>query len=392
VSFLKGLALTFLSLLLFLSLVIFGQALTLNMTALNADFVTDRIDSLDVSSLVNQSLDDGDLPQEFRASLDANLPAIESWAKEQLTAAVGPIYDYLLGSSQDLDLPAILKDTVLNPAGIRSLLADVDLTALVEEYLNDEAILAVPPGNEFLNDYLEAAIMETVSELEPWVKDQAAAAVAPATDYLLGNSSSVNVTISLAPVKNALHYNLRQAFLTAPPPELAGLTPAQLQASFNQIWLDFSLSLPASYDLDEALLETELPADISQALDEAEDTMDTVSDIVGFYQTGFIVLIAIILLTIGGIVLINRKVRGSTRLLGIVFIIYGVLEYAGIAIARGAAESALPSDVPSSMETWLTEFASDALAPLEVLAIASVVLGAALLIASFVYRQRQAEA
>ena len=46
------------------------------MTALKADFVTDRIDSLDVSSLVNQSLDDGDLPQEFRASLDANLPAM----------------------------------------------------------------------------------------------------------------------------------------------------------------------------------------------------------------------------------------------------------------------------------------------------------------------------
>jgi hypothetical protein len=391
-SFLKGLALTSLSLLLFLSLVIFGQALTLNMTLLNADFVTDRIDSLDVSSLINQSLDDEDFPQEFRASLDANLPVIESWAKEQLTAAVDPTYDYLLGRSQDLDLPAILKDTVFNPAGIRSLLEDIDLTALVEEYLNDEAVLAVPPGGEFLNDYLEAAVMETVSELEPWLKDQAAAVVAPATDFLLGNTSSVNVTISLAPAIDALHDNLRQAFLASPPPELSGLPPAQLQAAFNQIWQDFSFNLPASYDLDKALLDTELPADISQALDEAEEALDTASDIIGFYQTGFVVLIAFILLTIGGVVLINRNVRASARLLGIVFIIYGVLEYAGIVVARGAAESAIPSDIPSSVETWLTEFATDALAPLEVLAIASVALGAALLTTSFVYRRHQAEA
>ncbi|MES0329162.1 MAG: hypothetical protein ABUK06_02625, partial [Dehalococcoidales bacterium] len=244
-SFLKGLALTFLSLLLFLSLVLFGQAMTLNMTALNADFVTDQIDSLDVSSLVDEALDDEEFPAEFRASLDSSLPAIESWAKEQLTAAIDPTYDYLLGRSQDINLPAILKDTVLDPAGIRSLLEDVDLTALVEDYLNDESLLAVPPGGEFLNDYLEAAVMETVSELESWVKDQAASIVEPVTDYLLGSSTDVNVTISLASLKDALHDNLRQAFLASPPPELAGLPPAQLQTAFNQVWQDFSLNLPA---------------------------------------------------------------------------------------------------------------------------------------------------
>jgi len=392
VSFLKGLALPFLSLLLFLSLALFGQALTLNMTALNADFVADQIDSLDVSSLVNESLDDEEFPPEFRSSLDSSLPAIESWAKEQLTAAIDPIYDYLLGRSQDINLPAILKDTVLDPVGIRSLLEDLDLTALVEDYLNDESVLAVPPGGEFLNDYLEAAVMETVSELESWVKDQAASAVEPFTDYLLGNSPGVNVTISLAPVTDALHDNLRQAFLASPPPELAGLPPAQLQAAFNQVWQDFSLNLPASYDLDEELLGTEIGTDFTEALTSAEEALGTARDIISYYQAGFIALIAFILLTIGGVVLIKRSVRGSTRLLGIVFLIYGALEYAGILIIKSVTESVVPGDVPSSLGTWLTGFAADALAPLETLAIVSVALGAALLVTSFVYRRHQTEA
>ncbi|MES0278685.1 MAG: hypothetical protein ABUK03_02935, partial [Dehalococcoidales bacterium] len=365
---------------------------TLNMTALNADFVTDQIDSLDVSSLVDEALDDEEFPAEFRASLDSSLPAIESWAKEQLTAAIDPTYDYLLGRSQDINLPAILKDTILDPAGIRSLLEDVDLTALVEDYLNDESVLAVPPDGEFLNDYLEAAVMETVSELESWVKEQAASIVEPVTDYLLGNSADVNVTISLAPLKDALHDNLRQAFLATPPPDLAGLPPAQLQAAFDLVWQDFSLNLPASYDLDEALLDTELPADISQALADAEERLDTASDIIGFYQAGFIALIAFILLTIGGIVLIKRSVRGSTRLLGIIFLIYGVLEYAGILIIKSVTESVVPGDIPASMETWLIGFTADVLAPLAIVSIVIMAVGAALLITSFVYRRSQTEA
>jgi hypothetical protein len=139
-------------------------------------------------------------------------------------------------------------------------------------------------------------------------------------------------------------------------------------------------------------LGTELKTDFSEALDEAEDTMATAREILGYYQAGFIALIVFILLTIGGIILIQRKVRGSTRLLGVVFLIYGVLEYSGVAIARSAALSAIPDDAPASMEPWLTEFAADAGAPLEILAIVSAAIGVALVITSFVYRRRRNEA
>ncbi|MES0329705.1 MAG: hypothetical protein ABUK06_05400, partial [Dehalococcoidales bacterium] len=124
----------------------------------------------------------------------------------------------------------------------------------------------------------------------------------------------------------------------------------------------------------------------------AEEALDTASDIIGFYQAGFIALIAFILLTIGGIVLIKRSVRGSTRLLGIIFLIYGVLEYAGILIIKSVTESVVPGDIPASMETWLIGFTADVLAPLAIVSIVIMAVGAALLITSFVYRRSQTEA
>jgi len=53
---LKGLALSLLSFLLFLSLSIFGLALTLNLTILNPDFTVSELDRLDIPSLTKDLL------------------------------------------------------------------------------------------------------------------------------------------------------------------------------------------------------------------------------------------------------------------------------------------------------------------------------------------------
>ena len=54
--FLKGLAISLLSFLLFLSLSIFGTVFMLNNTFLKPDFVTTELNRLDVSSLVGEFL------------------------------------------------------------------------------------------------------------------------------------------------------------------------------------------------------------------------------------------------------------------------------------------------------------------------------------------------
>ena len=51
---LKGLALSLLGTLLFLSLAVFGLVLTINQTILNPDFVVSQVNKLDISSLASR--------------------------------------------------------------------------------------------------------------------------------------------------------------------------------------------------------------------------------------------------------------------------------------------------------------------------------------------------
>jgi hypothetical protein len=55
-NLLKGLALGLLSFLLFLSLYVFGLALTLNYTLLNPDFAISEVDRLDIPLLAEEFL------------------------------------------------------------------------------------------------------------------------------------------------------------------------------------------------------------------------------------------------------------------------------------------------------------------------------------------------
>ncbi len=387
-NFLKGLALAFLGLLLSLSLLVFGIAFTLNNTALDADFINSQIDQLDIHSLVDEAISEqtaeDDFPEEFRASLDSIIPRIEQYIEEQVGGAIDSVYDYLLGESQDLDLAQILEDTVLNADFIISLLDDLDLPPLVEEFVNERISEEIPQEVAFLLDH----IYEAVTQLEPWIEEQAEAVIPPVLDYLLGKSQSLDIAIPLDTVKETLRDVLWQAFLDSPPPDLAGLPPAQLRLEFNQYFEEFTQEIPATFDIDQESLDLE----IAQTLDDAEETLGEVREYVGYFQTGFIVLIVLIPLTIAGIILINRNVRSSSRSLGIMFLIYGAFTYAGILIAKNVAESQIPGDTPAALQSWLPQLMDDSLAPLEMLAIGGIAIGVILLVVSFVYKRHQAQA
>ena len=114
-NFLKGLTLSLLSLLLFLSLSIFGIAFTINNTLLNPDFVASEVDKIDVSSLIRELTEEQigeQLPQEAQFMEEAIYDVIsdqEPWLKEQVNAAVHSGYDFLLGKSERLSLTISLE-------------------------------------------------------------------------------------------------------------------------------------------------------------------------------------------------------------------------------------------------------------------------------------------
>ncbi|MFC2059853.1 hypothetical protein ACFLTZ_02010 [Chloroflexota bacterium] len=463
-KFLKGLALSLLGFLLFMSLSLFGLALMLNSTVLSPDFMTSELERLDISSLVEESINQqmlqGEFPEELKTTIIDTIPKVEPLLKEQVTAATYPVYDYLLGKKQSPDLALTLGDTFLSPVFITSLMNEIDLPLLAEiiiseqmpeqdfpeqlrttlvntitknealikeqvsaasaptfDYLlgkrqnldlaptlrntllSSELVIALvneldlsPLASEFISqqlagkipidiEYLSGYLDDVITELEPWIKEQIGIAADPILDYLLGESQSFNISVSLEPAKASLSQYLGP---------LAAMIPSTFE--FNQSLLGTELRT----DIGETLTEAEVTLaqarqGISEALTEAEVTLEQGKQIIGYYQLAYKALIGFMLLLILGIILINREVKSAARGLGTTFLTYGVIEYAGIFASKYLAEiqmAQLPP-IPSALQDWLPQFINNLLAPLHPFSLGLMVIGAILLIVSFVYKGRQ---
>ncbi len=298
-KFLKGLAISILTLLLFLSLGVFGTVYMLNNTLLNPDFVVAQVDRLDVASLTRE--------------------VTEGQIGGQLPSEVG---------------------------------------------------------------FLEEAMYDAIAENEPWLKEQVNAGIYSFYDFLLGKSEKLSMIISLEPLKESLRDSLRQAFMQDIPPELSGLSPAQIEQYFNQYYQEFSAQIPSTFELDESILPPEIMAQLMQA-----------RQYIGYAQTYYYPLIGFMVLLVILIILLHRNVKGATRGLGITFLIYGILEFAGVFATKNFLPTNLPlPDIPPSLQSWLTGFIVDFVAPMQTFSIGLMAAGAALIIVSIVYpRLRRVE-
>ncbi len=397
-KFLKVFGLVILGLFLFLSLSIFGVALILNQTILSPDFVVSEIDNLDYSLMIEDELrsqpPEEQPSEEFITAVVDTIDSIEAPVKEQADIAIHSTYDYLLGRRQSPDLAETLGDTFLNSEFVAALLNEINIPALAQAIYNDQMTEEIPPEMEYLADHLDEVMME----LEPWIKEQVIATADPFFDYLLGENQSLNVVISLEPVMESLHDTLEEAFWASPPPEYASLPPSVLQQYFDEFFEEFTEIIPSTpegehqLEIDETLLGSDIPTEMADALAEAEDGLEEAREYVGYFQLGFKLLIAFILLLILGIVLIYRAVRGSTRQLGFIFLGCGILSLAGFFITKSVAETQIAqSDVPTYLQTWLPQLVDDTLAPLGIYSIVLLVLGVAMLVVSFVYKRQKTE-
>lgn len=147
---LKGLVLSLLSFLLFLSLAVFGIAFTLNSTLLNPEFVSAEVDKLDLSAIVSELAEEhimGQLPPEA-AFLEEDIQSIiadfEPQIKEQANAAIYSSYDFLLGKSEHFSLVISLEPM---KEALRDSLKQTLLQKLPPE------LAAAPP--EMIEQYLD---------------------------------------------------------------------------------------------------------------------------------------------------------------------------------------------------------------------------------------------
>jgi len=299
-DFLKGLGVSLLSFLLFLSLGVFGTVYMLNSTFLNPDFVVSEVDKIPVASLIREMTEEqigGQLPQEA--------------------------------------------------------------------------------------EFLEETIYGVIADQEPWIKEQVNAGIYSFYDFLLGKSERLSMVISMEPLKESLRDSMWQAFMQSLPPQLSGLPQAQIEKYFNQYYLQLSGQIPSSFEVDESLLPPEVMAQLMQ-----------VRQYVSYVQTAYYALIGLMVLLILGIILLRRNVKDATRGLGVTFLIYGVLWFAGVYATRNflpIQQLPLP-DIPPSLQAWLTGLIGDFVAPMQTFSIGLLAAGAALIIVSIVYpRLRPAE-
>jgi len=141
-KFLKGLTLSLLGLLLFLSLSIFGLVFTLNSTVLNPGFIIRKMEGLDIASLVeqltNETTTEEGLPKELATTLTNTVTELEPLLKERINAAIDSTYDYLLGKRPNPDPAMILRNTILKKDFFLAIVDKLDVTFIAREILDEQ--------------------------------------------------------------------------------------------------------------------------------------------------------------------------------------------------------------------------------------------------------------
>ncbi len=390
-KFLKGLSLGLLSFLLFLSLSVFGVAFLINQTILNPNFITSELDKLDVAALVEEIIseqeDEEDFPEELGTALINTVTKLEPVVKEQVNAAIYSIFDYLLGKRENPELAHTLRNTLLSSDFIASLVDELDIASLATDIISEQIPEDIPEDLEFLVEHVD----DIIAELEPTIKEELLAAAGPVVDYLLGESQSISIEISLEPVVEKLEDTLRETLLESPPPELAGLSPSDIEQYFDEYFGVMTEMVPSTIELDETTFSSEVPAQIAEALETAEEGLEQAKEYVGYFQLGYNILIGLIVLLIAGIVLLNRQVSGATRKLGIIFLTYGVPWFAGILVAKYFAGKQIAQlDISPYFQELLPRLVNDFSAPLQWFSLGLLIGGVVLIVVSFVYpRWRQ---
>jgi hypothetical protein len=265
----------------------------------------------------------------------------------------------------------MLNLTILNPDFVISELNKLDIPSIAEDLLSQQ----IPQDEPYVTEVID----NTITDLEPWIREQIHDSIYSSYDYFLGKSQSLNLEISLERPRDSLKDNLREVILRSPPSELTGAPTAIIELYISEAQQYVDEVIPPTFEFNESSLSPEV---LSQLME--------VKQAIGYVQFTYKVLIALILLLILGIVLLKREVRGATRGLGIIFTTYGVLEYLGIVIVKHLIMAQLPQfSIPPSLQAWLPQLIKDFLVPLEIFSLSLLVAGIALIIVSFVYKSRQ---
>jgi hypothetical protein len=357
VKFLKGLGTFLCSFLLFLSLSVFSVAFLLHSTLLNPDFVASQVDKIDISALARDIAEkqiNEQLPEEAQFLKDVTFDVInnqEPWIKKQLDSVIYTGYDFLLGKSEQLEITISMEELKTN-------LKD-SLWQTSQKYLQKEL----------------AGLSE--DQIKQYLQD------------IAGQIPRGNLPPDLARLpENQLNTYIDQYLrkfggqtpLQNLPADINKLIEDQLKLYFDQYYQEVADQIKDTYTIDESSISSDVMEQLLLA-----------RKYIGYFHTGFYALIVFMMFMVAFIFLINRKIRDTTRALGIDFILFGALDLIGVLIAKNINPVNFIPDIPASLESWLTGLYIDIFSIVQVFSIAVLVIGIVLLVISFIVKPRAAQ-
>lgn len=262
-----------------------------------------------------------------------------------------------------------INHTLLNPDFVISELDKFDAYSIAIEQLRGQ----LPQEEPFMAEIVD----ETITELEPWAREQAPDVIYAAYAYLKGEEE-LNIVIPLEEVRTRLKDNVEQAVLESPPPELEGASQSEIEAFLSEAYAEIDDHIPRQLVITEAFLASRSP-EMAAQVQEAQQ-------IVGYIESGYKWLIGAALLLVLLIALIQWwRIKPITRYVGISAVTAGVVSLIG-ALLPVAVESLvlrrIPLDIPPEAMAILPQLVTDFTVPLRIYGIALLAAGIGLVVLS----------
>ena len=264
-----------------------------------------------------------------------------------------------------------LENTILNPAFIISEMEKLDAyTIIVDEIslqLKDQLPTEVP--------YVEEIIDETITELEPWLREQVNFVVYDGFAYLKGEQE-LHIIIPLEEVRDCIKKNVKEVVLESLPPELEGIPQEMVQVFLSQIYIEIDNQIPEQIEINETFLGSEVTAQLHQA-----------QQIFGYIEIGDIILISLVALLILLIALLQWwRLKAIARYSGVPFIVAGASTLIATLLARSLISRVIPAELQHEITSFLPVLVGDIISPLRIYSIVILAIGIVLLVLSTILK------
>ena len=280
-----------------------------------------------------------------------------------VTGIFSGIFSFVLAAALvALGIVITLNLTILNPDFAISELDKLDGYSIISDKVREQI-----PAEE---PHMVPIVDETITELEPWLRDQTNIALYDIYAYLKGDQE-LNIVIPLEQVRTCVKENVEQAILESLPPEFEGASHSQIQALLSQAYAEVDKQIPQQIELNEASLDPEVTAQLQQA-----------RQIVGYIELGYKLLIGLAILLILLIALIQWwHIKPIALYVGIPMAIAGAVTLVGSLVA-GSLIYGVIHGVPPDIMSILPQLLTDCSRPLQIYGTALLVAGIGLIVLS----------